>query len=258
MEKLLLRRQYGQAIHVRHTSSVCRAVEWHSTKRQTEVGRTLTQTIALLVFMAASVLPNYGQEVKTSQIPQPSQSPSEPTSQTSQTAAKQTTSKPFVFPTKRERFNRYAKSTVGPFSLFHDAMSAGINQWRDNPEEWEQGASGYGKRFASAFGKTAIQQTVIYGLDSAMGLDTGFKRSQRKGFFPRMTDALAANVTSRTRSGKRVVSVPKLAGVYTSAIISHEAWYPPRYNYKDGLRSGTKSLLTGFGLNLVKEFIIRF
>ena len=28
--------------------------------------------------------------------------------------------------------------------------------------------------------------------------------------------------------------------------------------YKDGLRSGTKSLLTGFGLNLVKEFIIRF
>jgi hypothetical protein len=95
-------------------------------------------------------------------------------------------------------------------------------------------------------------------LDSALGLDTGFKKSTRKGFFPRMTDALAANVTSRTRSGSRVISVPKLTGVYTSAIISAETWYPARYNYKDGLRHGTHSLLTGFGLNLVREFIISF
>lgn len=230
------------------------------------------------MFMALSAVSGYGQELRASQIAQAGERTLEQTSDDSrvtsatsseeprrsrevepgQTAPQQTTNNPFVFPTKRERFNRYVKSTVGPFSLLHVAISAGINQWRDNPEEWEQGASGYGKRFASGFGKSAIQQTVIYGLDSALGLDTGFKRSQRKGFFPRLKDALAANVTSRTRTGKRVISVPKLAGVYTSAIISHEAWYPPRYNFKDGLRSGTKSLLTGFGLNVVREFIIRF
>lgn len=272
----MVTRQSGQAIN-RHTA-VCRLVESQPPARQTKkVCRTSTQTIALLIFTVASVLPLYGQQVTTSQSAQPARSTSEqtseglsqrdpqsttvamvsPQSKSGQTGANQTTS-PFVFPTKRERFNRYVKRTVGPFSLLREAVSAGINQWRDNPEEWEQGASGYGKRYASAFGRNVIQQTVIYGFDSALGLDTGFKRSIRKGFFPRLKDALAANITSRTMTGKRVISVPKLAGVYTSAIISHEFWYPSRYNYKDGLRSGTRSLLTGFGINLVREFIIRF
>jgi hypothetical protein len=230
------------------------------------------------MFMIVSAVSGYGQELKTAQIAQASERTLEQTSEDSrvtsatsseepkssrevgpsQTTPQQTTNKPFVFPTKRERFNRYVKSTVGPFSLLDVAVSACINQWRDHPEEWEQGASGYGKRFASGFGKTAIQQTVIYGLDSAMGLDTGFKRSQRKGFFPRMKDALAENITSRTRSGKRVISVPRISGVYASRIIAAETWYPSRYNYKDGLRSGTSSLLIGFGMNLLREFIISF
>ena len=91
-----------------------------------------------------------------------------------------------------------------------------------------------------------------------MGLDTGFKRSKREGFFPRLKDALLQNVTSRTRNGNRVISVPRLAGVYTGALVSRETWYPERYNYKDGLRSGTKNLLTGFGINLVREFVINW
>ena len=175
-----------------------------------------------------------------------------------QKSANQTAAKPFVFPTKRERFNRYVKSTVGPYSLLGIGVSAGINQWRDHPEEWEQGASGYGKRYASGFGRNLIQQTVIYGLDSALGLDTSFRKSTRKGFFPRLKDALAENIISRNRAGKRVFSVPRVSGVYASGIISHETWYPARYNYKDGLRSGTQTLLTGFGLNLVREFIINW
>jgi hypothetical protein len=167
-------------------------------------------------------------------------------------------SQPYVFPTKGERFNRYVKSMFGPGSLAFSAFKAGIDQWQDHPEEWEQGASGYGKRYASDFGRNAIQQTVIYGLDSALGLDTGFKKSTKKGFFPRMKDALAENVTSRTRSGKRVISVPRLTGVYGSRVIQAEAWYPERYSYKDGLRRGTRSLLTGFGLNLVREFVFNW
>jgi len=259
--------------NVGHTS-VCCGGGLHSTKRQTKVCRT---TIALLMFLAAVVVPLYGQEIKTQTVPQTSSeqtiddlkpgttTPSAETNGSSAVESKQTDanqdanntgSEPFVFPTKRERFNRYLKSTVGPFSLLYSGVTAGLNQWRDKPEEWEQGASGYGKRYASSFGRNAIQQTVVYGLDSALGWDTGFKKSTRKGFFPRMKDALAANITSRTRTGKRVISVPRITGVYTGAIISHEAWYPERYNYKDGLRAGTNTLLTGFGLNLIREFVI--
>ena len=176
--------------------------------------------------------------------------------------AKDTTKKdPFdtyQFPTNRERFDRYVKDTVGPFRLVRTAASAGIDQWRDNPEEWEQGMKGYGKRFASSFGRNAIQQTVTYGLDEALDQDSAFHRSNREGFFPRVKHAFLETITSRTKSGKRVLSAPRLAGVYTSAIVATETWYPERYSYKDGLRIGTGTLITGFGINLVREFIINW
>ena len=173
-------------------------------------------------------------------------------SQTPTVAAKRVDD--YVFPTARTRFTRYVKSTVGPFGHLRTAASSAINQWNDTPEEWEQVAKGYGKRFASNFGKNVIRQTTQYGLSEAMRLDTGFEKSKRKGFWPRVEDALVQNVTSRTRSGKRVVSVPIIAGAYAGSIMPAETWYPDRFSYKDGLRWGTYSLATGFGINLIREF----
>lgn len=163
----------------------------------------------------------------------------------------------YKFPTHRERFQRYVKDTVGPFRLARTVASAGIDQWRDTPEEWEQGMKGY-KRFASSLGRNAIQQTVTYGLDEALGQDSSFHRSNRAGVFPRVKHAFLETITSRTKSGKRVLSAPRLAGVYTGAIVQTETWYPERYSYKDGLRIGTGTLITSFGINLVREFFINW
>lgn len=207
---------------------------------------SIKHIVALSILLTASGISVSGQATNTTGAVTDSQQNSSTTNQN------------YVFPTPRERFRRYVKSVVGPTSLLQTSVGAGINQWRDHPDEWEQGASGYGKRFASSLGKTAIRQTVVYGLDSAMGLDTGFKKSTRKGFGPRFEDALLENITSRNRSGERVPAVPRFVGIYTSQIIAKETWYPERYNYKDGLRSGTRSLLTGFGINLIREFVFNF
>ena len=166
--------------------------------------------------------------------------------------------KTYEFPTHRERFDRYVKDTVGPFRLARTAVSAGLNQWRDTPEEWGQGMKGYGRRYASSFGRNVVQQTVTYGLDEAFGLDSDFRRSNSEGFGARVKHALLETVTSRTKSGKRVLSAPRLAGVYTGGVVAAETWYPERYSYKDGLRMGTNSLITGFGINLVREFFINW
>lgn len=164
----------------------------------------------------------------------------------------------YVFPTNRERFNRYVKDTVGPFRLARTAFSAGLDQWRDTPEEWGQGMKGYGKRFASGWGRSAIQTTVTYGLDEAFDLDTGFRKSNRDGVGARVKHAFLETITSRTRSGKRVLSAPRLVGVYTGSVIASETWYPERYSYKEGLRHGNTSMLTSFGINLVREFFINW
>lgn len=206
------------------------------------------RTIAVLAITISGVVGVNGQT--TAPTPQ--------TTTTTQQTTQTTTPPDYIFPTREERFKRYVKDTVGPWPLARAAASAGIQQWQDSPEEWGQGAEGYGKRFASNMGRNAIRQTVTYGLDSALGLDTGFQKSKREGFFPRFKDALIQNVTSRTKSGKRVVSVPRFAGVYTGSIVAAETWYPDRYSYKDGFRSGTTTLLYGFGINVVREFLFNW
>jgi hypothetical protein len=222
------------------------------------------QTIrAFLLILAVAVSAN-SQETSQS-TPQDT---SQPTTTAQQTTTTQSTSQSpspqpsptptYEFPDNKERFRRYVKSTVGPFALLRISASAALQQANDSPEEWEQGMSGYGKRLASGLGRNTIQQTVTYGLDEALDLDTGFEKSQRSGFFPRLKDALVQNVTSRTRSGKKVISAPRLAGVYTGAVVATETWYPERYSYKDGLRQGTATLLVGFGINVIREFIFNF
>jgi len=218
--------------------------------------KPVCRIIAVVVVTVAAALSANSQEA-----PKPQSTPAQSTqSQTTQPATtdNQTSDQDYVFPTRRERFDRYVSSTVGPFRMAQTAFSAGIDQWNDSPEEWGQGMKGYGKRFASSLGRNAIQQTVTYGLDQALELDTGFRKSKREGFFPRFKDALVQNVTSRTKSGKRVISVPRLAGVYTGGVIATETWYPERYSYKDGLRKGTSTLLTGFGINLLREFVFNW
>ena len=109
------------------------------------------RTLGAFVLVLASVASVYSQD--------PSTTTPQPTIQTTQS----TTTPDYVFPDHSERFKRYLKSTAGPFALVRTGVSAGINQWNDSPEEWGQGMKGYGKRYASGFGRNAIQQTVTYG-----------------------------------------------------------------------------------------------
>ncbi len=203
--------------------------------------RFICRGVGILVLAGVAAVSGYGQVDKTNQ-----------------TASDQDTNQTYEFPSDKERFKRYVNDTIGPFRLVGSGVAAGFAQWRDDPEEWGQGMKGYGRRYASGLGQNAIQQTVTYGLDEAIGLDTGFEKSKRKGFWPRFKDALLQNVTSRKRNGDRVVSVPRFAGIYTGAIVAKETWFPERYSYKDGIRNGTTTLLTGFGINLAREFVINW
>ena len=163
----------------------------------------------------------------------------------------------YVRPTRQERARRYLLDTAGPLALLGVSVAAGFDQASDEPVEWGQGASGYGKRYASRLGQNAIQQTVTYGLSEALRQDSAFHKSERHSFGERLGDALAQNITSRTASGRRVLSAPRLAGFYVGGLVPAVTWYPGRYSYKDGLRQGTYALAFGFGVNVLREFIFR-
>ena len=161
----------------------------------------------------------------------------------------------YVPPDPATRRKRFINSMVGPFSLARTVATAGIATWRNSPEEWGPTWEGFGRRVASSFGKKAIKQTTKFGLDEALKVDSHYYRSKDKSVGARVGNALISPVTARNRSGKRVVGIPNLAGTYASNIIAREAWYPDRYDWKDGVRSGTISLGFSAAFNLFKEFV---
>src|SRR5690349_14552636 len=60
----------------------------------------------------------------------------------------------FVPLTLSERFAYMERSMFGPKAFLFSAVRAGINQWKDEPPEWGQGAAGYGRRYGSAYAQT--------------------------------------------------------------------------------------------------------
>jgi hypothetical protein len=182
--------------------------------------------------------------------------PPEPDSTEKSTTTKQVQPNgTYVRPPAGKRFRRYVNGVVGPLALAKTAATAGIATWRNSPEEWGENWEGFGRRFASGLGRSAIKGTTIYALDETLKLDSGFYRSTKKDFGSRFGNALISTVTARRPNGKRTIGIPRLVGTYTASVIAYETWYPKRYTYKDGLRSGTISLGFNAAFNLVKEFI---
>lgn len=160
-------------------------------------------------------------------------------------------------PAAKERTKRYFNRVAGPLALLGTAISSGIAQATDSPEEWEDNFKGYARRFGSSIARTAIRETIIYGLDETFKVDSSYyKKGKSEKFNKRLANALLTTVTARTPSGKRVVGFPRFIGTFAAGVISYETWYPDRFDYKDGLRSGAVALGVNAAFNLVREFIL--
>ncbi|HXY13641.1 MAG TPA: hypothetical protein VEI01_10695 [Terriglobales bacterium] len=157
--------------------------------------------------------------------------------------------------TQKERTHLYFKTMVNPLGYVKAGFSAGIDQWNDKPGEWEQGASGYGKRFANILGQYSIQRTVTFGLSSALHEDNRYFNSGKKGLWSRSGYALVSGVLARHDDGSRHVSVSQLGGVAAGAFLSR-FWQPPsQHSAGDGAVSFGITMASNMGFGVVKEFL---
>lgn len=157
--------------------------------------------------------------------------------------------------TRRERTHLYYKTMVNPLGFVKAGFSAGIDQWNDKPAEWEQGASGYGKRYANILGQYSIQRTVTFGLGTALHEDNRYFNSGKQGIWPRTGYALMSSILGRHDDGRRSVSVSQLGGVAAGAFLSR-LWQPSSQGSAgDGAVSFGLTMASGAGFAVVKEFL---
>ena len=127
--------------------------------------------------------------------------------------------------TQQERNSLFGNSLINPLWYLKGAVSAGQNQWNDTPREWEQGATGYGQRYADIMGQYAIRRTVTFGLESWFHEDNRFFPSGKKGFGARTGYGLASGIMARHDNGKRYPSASLLIGYASGAYLSR-FWQP--------------------------------
>ena len=161
----------------------------------------------------------------------------------------------FLPMTQAERNRLYFKTMVNPLGFAKSGLSAGLDQADDKPEEWEQGASGYGRRFANILGQNSIQRTVSYGLGSALHEDNRYFNSGRHGFLSRTGYALASGILARHDDGSRHFSFSQVGGVAAGAFLAR-VWLPPS---QSSAGAGAVSFGITMGSNaafgIVKEFL---
>jgi hypothetical protein len=165
--------------------------------------------------------------------------------------------KPATHPEKSDHFNsaRYVKHTFGPKATIMAGAGAAVNQANDTPHEWGQGAAGFGRRLASAFGKHLVHKAIQYPIARLRHEEFGYHPSGKQGFGPRLKYALVGTVmTHKTTTGDRTVAAGQISGAIGSGLVSR-LWQPTSVSsVASGFASGGITLGVDAGLNVVKEF----
>jgi hypothetical protein len=156
--------------------------------------------------------------------------------------------------TPQGKFDYYVRKTYGLVAIGRSLSLAGINQWRDDPTEWGQGMEGYGRRFASKFAHHSIRRTIQFGAGVWLHEDPRYFPSERKGFWPRASYAVAHGFITRKDDGGSRLAYSRLMGVFGGALISR-TWQPEESRtVKNGLTNGAISLGWDVANKIFEEF----
>jgi hypothetical protein len=153
-----------------------------------------------------------------------------------------------------EKFNFHLSRPFQPFRLAQVGLGAAILQWRDVPEEWELGASGYGKRFAATHGFVFSRHIMASMLDIPLRLEPRYIRSTEKNPKARLMHAIKSTFFSRRDQGGWFPAVDRIGSNYGASFLA--TWWLPesRGTPGDAARRGTTKTLVDLGNTVFAEF----
>jgi hypothetical protein len=149
------------------------------------------------------------------------------------------------------RFNNYLHDLAGPPAVAGVIGTGLLDQLREKPEFWNDGADGLPRRIASRATQAAVQVSVRHGLAALMHRSTDYQPCECRGFGRKVEHALLETFTDRRADGSRAFSVPRIAGAYAGGF-SRLAW--DRDRGADDVALGTTMSL-GFSalFNIARE-----
>jgi hypothetical protein len=189
----------------------------------------------------------------------PAQAPADPAEQTAPAAVggsvAPSPADTYTPLTSAQKAKRRALRLIEPVTLASSAMSAGLDQWRHVPHDWDEGAQGYAIRFASAEGYTAAHNGIALIFDESFHLDPRYRRMPEGGTGARLWNAVSQTFLAYKDSGGRTFNISEVGGNIGAGFVAG-TWQPRGYqSANDSLERGALGLLFHTGKNVVREFL---
>jgi hypothetical protein len=144
--------------------------------------------------------------------------------------------------------------TFGPLPLARATALAGFDQWRHQPEHWNQDARGFRDRLDSRLGAEVLAHTLRFVVARAAREQTGRYRrcSSCETLRERIEYALMTPFRVETPTGVRLSAVTPLTEIGSSLVVT--SVHPGGFSFRDGAVGGVSGLastsLTSLGREL--------
>ncbi|MFT4111205.1 carboxypeptidase-like regulatory domain-containing protein [Silvibacterium sp.] len=126
----------------------------------------------------------------------------------------------------RQKFSLAFRDELDPVTFLSAGVSAGIEQARNDYKGYGQGAAGYGKRFAAAYGDGLTSDIFRHAVYASLFHEDPRYYYQGTGTFrSRFLHAISYSVILRGDDGQDEINYAYVAGYLTSGALSN-AYYP--------------------------------
>jgi hypothetical protein len=129
--------------------------------------------------------------------------------------------------TSGQKFKVVARGMFDPVELVYIGVISGIDQANNTYGSYGQGAAGYGKRYATNFGDTLIENFMVGAImPSLLRQDPRYYRLGKGGFLHRTRYALGRIFVTRSDAGHKQFNYSEIFGSGIAAVISTYSYHP--------------------------------
>lgn len=150
---------------------------------------------------------------------------------------------------------KLAVQYLNPYTFAFVAIEAGVNQARNHPEEYGQGAEGYGKRYGAGFADGLTDGLFVTGLyPSLLRQDPRYYRLGDGGFSRRTSYAASRILVTRQDSGRKAFNFSEVLGSFSSSALAMTYYPDSERDVSDVAERAGIQFAFDAGFNLLKEF----
>jgi hypothetical protein len=150
---------------------------------------------------------------------------------------------------------KLAAQYLNPYTFFFVAVEAGVNQARNHPEGYGQGAEGFGKRYGAGLADGLTDGLFVTGVyPSLLRQDPRYYRLGDGGLTRRTGYAITRILLTRQDSGRKAFNFSEVLGSFSSAALA-VTYYPKEdRDFSDVAERAGIQFAFDAGFNVLKEF----